>query len=90
MWSAYLVNKMPLKAIAFKGPLEVPQERIAYNAPLKMFGCTCFVHAKIIGKVDPMAFKCVFVGYSPTQKDYKCYPPPSRKHFISMDITFRD
>ena len=29
-----------------------------------------------------------FVGYSPTQKGHKCYHPPSRKWFVSMDITF--
>ena len=32
---------------------------------------------------------CV-VGYSPTQKGYKYYHPPSRKYFVSMDVTLRE
>jgi hypothetical protein len=32
--------------------------------------------------------KCVFVGYSSTQKGYKCWDPVGKKLFISMDVTF--
>ncbi|GFY85277.1 hypothetical protein Acr_04g0000150 [Actinidia rufa] len=28
-------------------------------------------------------------GYFPTQKGFKCYHPPSRKLFVSMDVTFK-
>jgi len=56
----------------------------------KVFDCVCFVHVHgpARSKLDPRALKCVFVGYSPTQKEYKCYHPLSRKPFVSMDITF--
>ncbi|TYK26078.1 Retrovirus-related Pol polyprotein from transposon TNT 1-94 [Cucumis melo var. makuwa] len=29
---------------------------------------------------------CVFVGYPLHQRDYKCFHPPSRKYFVTMDI----
>ena len=51
-----------------------------------MFGCKCFFHTRTGGKLDPRALKCVFVGYSPTHKDYKYYHPPSRKYFVSMEF----
>jgi hypothetical protein len=38
--------------------------------------------------MDPRARKCLFVGYSSTQKGYKCYHPHSGKLFVSMDVTF--
>ncbi|KAA0047348.1 reverse transcriptase [Cucumis melo var. makuwa] len=31
---------------------------------------------------------CVFVGYPVHQRGYKCFHPPSRKYFITMDVTF--
>lgn len=34
------------------------------------------------------AIKCVFVGYSPTQKGYKCYNPNFRKFLVSCDVSF--
>ena len=30
----------------------------------------------------------MFVGYSPTQKGYRCYSPEKRKYFVIMGITF--
>ncbi|TYK23458.1 paired amphipathic helix protein Sin3-like 3 isoform X3 [Cucumis melo var. makuwa] len=31
---------------------------------------------------------CVFVGYPLHQCDYKCFHSPSRKYFVTMDVTF--
>ena len=38
--------------------------------------------------LDVRALKCLFLGYSPTQKGYKCHHPPTRKFFVSKDVTF--
>lgn len=34
--------------------------------------------------------KYVFVGYSSTEKRYKCYHPPSKKYQVSMDVTLNE
>ena len=47
-------------------------------------------HSPTTSKLDPRSFKCVFVGYSNTQKGYKCYHPPTRRFLISMDVTFQE
>ena len=53
-----------------------------------VFGCVCFVHVHHLeNKLSPHALKCVFVGYSRTQKGYKCFPPP-HKFYVSADVTF--
>jgi len=63
-----------------------------FVVPPKVFGCTCFVrdHRPSVGKLDPRAIKCIFVGYSLGQKGYKCWSPSERCLFVSMDVTFRE
>ena len=55
----------------------------------KFFGCIVFVHipSKDKSKFDPRTAKCIFLGYSPTQKGYKCYHPPWKK-CVTMDVSF--
>ena len=92
MSAAYLINRMPLRTIDFKTPLEKLIGSNGYTVPPKVFGCTCFVHdhRRTLDKLDPRAMKCIFIGYSASQKGYKCYYPPTRKTFITMDVTFRE
>ena len=59
---------------------------------LRVFRCTAFVHvhSQHRDKLDARAIKCVFLGYSSTQKGYKCYNPSAKKFYISADITFTE
>ena len=58
----------------------------------RVFGCSAFVHVHgpHRGKLDPRAIKCIFIGYASDKKGYKCYHPPSRRVYISMDVTFQE
>lgn len=55
-----------------------------------MFGCATFVHINTLnlGKLEPRAQKCVFVGYATNQKLYKCFDPITKKKIVTMDVTF--
>lgn len=50
----------------------------------------CFTH--VFGgrqdKLSPTSSKCVFLGYSKTQKGYCCHHPPTRRMFITAVVTF--
>ncbi|CAJ2647123.1 unnamed protein product [Trifolium pratense] len=69
-----------------------PDVSTSCNLIPRIFGCKSFVHIHSDGrgKLDPRALKCVFIGYSSTQKGYKCYHPPSNKFFVSRDVTFHE
>ena len=93
--ATFLINRMPTRVLGYKTPLETfqtlyPQNRLITDLPLRIFGCSSFVHvhAHNRGKFDPRAIKCIFLGYSPTKKGYKCFDPKSKKVFVTMDVTF--
>ena len=83
--TTYLINRMPTRVLKFQTPSHVknsfPTSWVSTNLPLKIFGCITFVHVHNHNytKLDPRTKKCVYVGYSPTQKGYKCFDPISKK-----------
>ena len=93
---AYLINRMPSRVLGFHCPTKVllnffPHTRIvSADLPQKIFGCTAYVHvhSQHRTKLDPRSLKCIFLGYSPHKKGYKCYYPHTRKIYISRDVTF--
>ena len=93
--SFYLINRMPTYVLKYITPLEClqkyfPESRIQSNLPLKIFGCTVYVHipSKDSSKFDPRSEKYIFIGYSPNKKGYKCFNPKTRKTVILIDVTF--
>jgi len=47
------------------------------------------VHSNKREKLDPKTVKYVFLGYSTTQKGYKCFHP-SKKFFVSRDVILNE
>lgn len=92
MTAVYLINRTPSRLLGWKTPYEMLRGVNEFIVPPKVFGCTCFVrdHRPSVGKLDPRAVKCIFVGYSSSQKGYKCWYPTERRLFVSMDVTFRE
>lgn len=93
--ACYLINRLPTRVLNFKIPFKFflqyyPQTRSIGSLPLKVFGCKSFVHVHNHNrsKLDPRALPCIFLGYSATQKGYRCYSPEKRKYFVTMDVTF--
>ena len=89
--TTYLLNRMPSHILKGKSHFEMffPGKN-PFSIPPKVFGCVSFVHnhGSNPNKLDPRAHKCIFLGYSHTQKGYWYYNPSLRKHFVSADVTF--
>jgi hypothetical protein len=75
--ATYLINRMPSRILGMKTPYELIFGRNEFGVPPRVFGCTCFVryHIPSVGKLDPQAVKCIFIGYPSGQKMYKCWSP---------------
>ncbi|PON91730.1 hypothetical protein TorRG33x02_125610 [Trema orientale] len=86
---------MAYRVLKFQMPSQTllqiyPHSRIISSLPPRIFGCTTFVHIHSYNqnKLDPKATKCLFLGYSSTQKGYKCYSLTTCKLYTSIDVTF--
>ncbi|KAL0415349.1 UNVERIFIED_CONTAM: Retrovirus-related Pol polyprotein from transposon RE1 [Sesamum latifolium] len=89
--ACYLINRMPSSVLSGN----TPHSCLFPDTPLfgltpRVFGCVCFVHlhSPHIDKLSPRSVKCIFFGYSRTQKGYRCYDPQSHRSFTSADVTF--
>src|SRR5664279_3304160 len=92
MTATYLINRTSSRVLGMKSPSELLLGKNDFVVPPKLFGCVCFVrdHRPGVGKLDPKAVKCIFIGYSSGQRGYKCWNPSERRTFVSMDVTFRE
>ncbi|XP_072087350.1 uncharacterized protein [Arachis hypogaea] len=89
--ACYLINRMPSSVLQNQVPHSIlfPHEHI-FSLPLRVFGCTCFIHDLTPGKdkLTARSIKCVFLGYTRFQKGYRCYSPALNRFFVSADVTF--
>ena len=94
--SIHLINRLPSKMLEYKSPIDrmsqaFPNMNFRTGLKPRVFGCIVFVHEHDpVDKLSPRAVKCVFVGYSSTQKGYRCYHPPTKRLYISLDVTFQE
>ena len=94
--AAYLINRVPSSTINFKTPFQTLTDAVVApavsNLTPHVFGCVVFVHLHKHQrtKLTPQALRCVFVGYATHQKGYRCYHPPTRRLFVTMDVVFHE
>lgn len=87
----YLMNRMPSPVLSLKSLLEVLSSNTSlYHLPLKTFGYIYYAHVpkSDCSKLNLKALKDVFLGYGVDQKGYNYYHPPTRRKFVSRDVTF--
>ncbi|RVW88668.1 Retrovirus-related Pol polyprotein from transposon TNT 1-94 [Vitis vinifera] len=60
------------------------------NLPPRVFGYVAFVHLHKYQrtKLTSHALQCVFVRYALHKNGYRCYHPPTRQMYITMDVVF--
>ncbi|CAN7087861.1 unnamed protein product [Brassica rapa subsp. narinosa] len=96
--ACYLINRMPTKVLKDQAPFEVLNKRKPSLEYMRVFGCLCYVlvPGELRNKLEARSRKAMFIGYSTTQKGYKCYDPEARRCYnpdtrrvlVSRDVKF--
>ncbi|KAJ4718927.1 Retrovirus-related Pol polyprotein from transposon TNT 1-94 [Melia azedarach] len=92
--SVFLINRLPTPVLHRFSPYKKLHHVQPDYSFLKVFGCACFPFLRDYNK-HKFSFhssKCVFLGYSPIHKGYKCLHASSRiyvaRHVIFYESSF--
>lgn len=88
--ACYLINRIPTKILHDQSPFEVLTNTKPSIDHLRVFGCVCFVlvPGENRNKLDAKSTKGMLIGYSTTQKGYKCLVPETGKMLVSREGKF--
>uniref|UniRef100_A0A2N9J4G2 CCHC-type domain-containing protein n=1 Tax=Fagus sylvatica TaxID=28930 RepID=A0A2N9J4G2_FAGSY len=88
--AVFLINRLPTPLLDNVSPLEKLHGYPPKYNLLKIFGCTCYVllPKTEYSKLDAKSVKCIFLGYSETQKGYRCYDWEAKKVRVSRNVIF--
>ena len=76
--ACYLINRMPSTVLDNKIPHSILfSHQPLHFLPPRIFGSTCFVQnlSPGLNKLSARSLKCVFLGYTRSQKGYRCFSP---------------
>ncbi|WVZ91847.1 hypothetical protein U9M48_037969 [Paspalum notatum var. saurae] len=88
--ATYLINRLPSTA----SPASTRHHALFGTPPrydhLHVFGCACYPNTSATAphKLAPRSTRCVFLGYSPDHKGYRCFDLTSRRVLISRHVVF--
>ncbi|XP_010424525.1 PREDICTED: uncharacterized protein LOC104709648 [Camelina sativa] len=88
--ACYLINRTPTKILGDISPFVVLNKIKPSINHLRVFGFVCYVlkPSEQRDKLDAKSVKSMFIGYSTTQKGYKCYELEARRVLVSRDVKF--
>jgi histone deacetylase 1/2 len=88
--STFLLNRRPCRSTT----PSTPHDLLLGTAPdyhaLRVFGCLCYPNTESTSrhKLDTRSVACVFFGYSPDHRGYRCYDPVTRRVHTSRHVHF--
>lgn len=88
--AVYLINRLPTPVLQNQSPYFKLLHKHPDYSLLKTFGCACYplLRPYIPHKLSLRSTKCVFLGYSSTQKGYRCLDLKTNSVYTSRHVIF--
>ena len=92
MYSTYIINRVPTRAVKDKTPYEAFYGRIPSVEHLRIFGCVAYAKntSPHLKKLDDRSKKLVHFRCEPGTKAYRLYDPERNRIIISRDVIFNE
>ncbi|KAJ6945155.1 Retrovirus-related Pol polyprotein from transposon RE1 [Populus alba x Populus x berolinensis] len=88
--AVYLINRLPSQTLAGITPYELLFGKYLDYIMLRTFGCLCFPYLRYYApnKLSLKSAPCVFLGYSPLHKGFRCFDRKTQRLYISRHVQF--
>lgn len=88
--ATYLMNCKPCHSSSLRMPHELLLSVASDYSLLRVFGCLCFPNTTSTSrhKLDHRSIQCVFLGYPPDHRRYRCYDLASHHVITSRHVRF--
>jgi histone deacetylase 1/2 len=88
--ATHVLNRLPTKTISAPSPYFALHHTHPDYSALRVFGCLCYPNtaSTMSHKLAPRSSACVFLGYSPHHKGYRCMDLATRRILISRHVVF--
>lgn len=86
----FLINRLPTSILDGLSPFEKLYGFAPDYSMLRVFGCLCLPNLTPYTKhkLEPHSTQCIFLGYAPNYKGYRCLDPSSCRVYISRHVQF--
>jgi hypothetical protein len=91
LYHVWIRNRVPTRALQdSKTPLEMATGRKPDLSTVHPWGCKAWVKRLDVGKLEPRAVECRFVGIDTESKGYRIYWPGKNRVGIERDVYFNE
>ncbi|KAI3719151.1 hypothetical protein L6452_20045 [Arctium lappa] len=88
--AVFIINRLPTTILDGKSPFELLYSQAPDYTTFRAFGCRVFPFLRDYSahKLSPRSLPCIFIGYSPQYKGYRCLDPLTSRVYISRHARF--
>ncbi|KAD0286868.1 hypothetical protein E3N88_44505 [Mikania micrantha] len=88
--ATYIINRLPTPLLNYRSPFEVLYGNAPTYAHFRVFGCRVFPYLRDYAKnkLSPRSASCIFIGYSPRYKGYRCFDPLTSRTYVTRHAKF--
>lgn len=88
--AVYIINRLPTPTLNTKSPYELVYKQVPLFASFHVFGCKVYLclHDYVKTKFQRKSLPCVFIGYSPSHKEFRCLEPSTSRVYITCNAQF--